>query len=85
MKINTLFQSLRSGDLTPNEFAVAVAVQALANGQRTVSTSTPQISSLLNGLSRHAVARALRNLEKKSIINWQTTRVDGGCSTIMVR
>ena len=70
----SLFQSIRTGALTPQEFAVMVTVQALANGGRSITTTTTSISAALNGsLSRHAVARALRNLETDNWLTWDTT------------
>jgi hypothetical protein len=71
---NALNQFL-NGDLTVNEFTVYVAVSALADqySTRTLSTTTPQLVSRLgNSLSRHAVARSLRNLQNKEMINWNT-------------
>ena len=76
-----LIQSLNNGDLTPNEFAVLVAGQALANGSKTLTASTTALSKVLNGLSRHAVARALRNLENEGWLTWDT---NGGSSSKIV-
>jgi hypothetical protein len=71
---SSVFQSFRNGALTPQEFAVMVTVQALANGSRSLSASTTKISAALNGnLSRHAVARALRNLQRDNWLTWNTS------------
>lgn len=80
----TLFQSFREGNVTPQEFAVMVAVQALANGSSRITASATEISEALNGnLSRHAVARALRNLQDDGWISWRTSGVNR-TSTIVV-
>ena len=80
---STPFQAFINGKLTPNEFAVLVTVQANANGKNLTASAT-EISNQLNGnLSRHAVARALRNLQDEGWISWQTRGVNR-TSTITV-
>ena len=80
---STPFQAFINGKLTPNEFAVLVTVQANANGKN-LTVSATEISNQLNGnLSRHAVARALRNLQDEGWISWQTRGVNR-TSTITV-
>lgn len=84
MKSQSAFQSFRNGGLTAQEFAVIVAVQALANGTSRLTASATAISEALNGnLSRHAVARALRNLEDDGWISWKTSGINR-TSTIVV-
>lgn len=79
-----LFQSFRNGNLTPQEFAVMVAVQGIANGQPSITASATEISDAIYGnLSRHAVARALRNLQNDGWLSWQTSGVNR-TSTIVV-
>ena len=80
---STPFQAFINGKLTPNEFAVLVTVQANANGKNLTASAT-EISGRLNGnLSRHAVARALRNLQDEGWISWQTRGINR-TSTITV-
>jgi hypothetical protein len=80
---STPFQAFINGKLTPNEFAVLVTVQANANGKNLTASAT-EISNQLNGnLSRHAVARALRNLQDEGWISWQTRGINR-TSTITV-
>ena len=80
---STPFQAFVNGQLTPNEFAVLVTVQANANGNSLTASAT-EISNRLNGnLSRHAVARALRNLQDEGWLSWQTRGVNR-TSTITV-
>ena len=83
---NNLISQFTNGNLTINEFAVMVAVATKANGGNTVSdvTTTEIAEDLQGGLRRNAVARALRNLQKKNFINWQTANGRTG-STIVVR
>ena len=69
----TPFQAFINGSLTPNEFAVLVTIQANAKGN-TLTASSTDISNRLNGgLSRHAVARALRNLQRDNWLTWDTS------------
>jgi len=80
----SLFQSFRNGNLTPQEFAVMVAILGLANGQRNVTASATEISEALYGnLSRHAVARAIRNLQSDGWLSWKTSGINR-TSTIVV-
>jgi hypothetical protein len=75
-KSTTPFKALVNGQLTPNEFAVLIAVQTNAYGN-TLTASATEISSRLNGnLSRHAVARALRNLQDGGWLSWQTRGIN---------
>ena len=81
---STPFQAFVNGQLTPNEFAVLVTIQASANGKKSITASATEISNRLNGdLSRHAVARALRNLQDEGWLSWQTRGVNR-TSTITV-
>ena len=80
----TPFQAFINGKLTPNEFAVLVIVQADAKGNSLTASST-DISNRLNGtLSRHAVARALRNLQEAGWLSWQTRSASNRASLITV-
>ncbi len=83
---STLFSQFSNGKITVNEFAVMVAVATKANGGNIVSdvTTTEIAEDLQNNLSRHAVARALRNLQKKNFLDWRTANGRIG-STIVVR
>lgn len=82
MDNRNIISKLTSGELSVNEFAVYVAVRAKSN-KGTVNTTTTQISQdLNNSLSRHAVARSLRKLQKKNLVTWSTTR--GGVSTVVI-
>jgi MarR-like DNA-binding transcriptional regulator SgrR of sgrS sRNA len=84
MPQSTPFTAFINGQLTPNEFAVLITVQANANGNR-LNTSSTEISNRLNGtLSRHAVARALRNLQDNGWLSWQTRTGSNRTSTITV-
>lgn len=82
-----IFKQFLNGSLTVNEFAVFTVVNTKAGKQSVLAgTTTTQIAEALNnGLSRHAVARALRNLQRKQFIDWQTQGIGGGLSTITVR
>lgn len=82
---SNIFTQFNSGKVTVNEFAVYVAVNTKAfNGVVNDVTTTEIASDLRNGLSRHAVARALRSLQRKNMLNWQTALGRTG-STITVR
>jgi DNA-binding MarR family transcriptional regulator len=60
-----------NGNLNVNEFAVLVAVSTKAGTSNVVNTTSTEIASgLRGGLSRHAVARALRSLHKKQFLYW---------------
>jgi MarR-like DNA-binding transcriptional regulator SgrR of sgrS sRNA len=84
--VNNIFTQFLKGDVTVNEFAVVVAVAAKAGTGNSVTTTTIDIADgLRNGLSRHAVARALRSLQKKQLLNWNTRSGNGHLSTIVVR
>lgn len=66
-----------NGDLSVNELVVFTAVQAKTDFTGSVTASATEISNSLDGdLSRHAVARALRNLQSDGWLSWQT----GGAS-----
>lgn len=79
----TPFKAFINGKLTPNEFAVLVIVQANAKGS-TLTASTTEISNQLNGnLSRHAVARALRNLRDNGWLSWQTRAANSSRTSII--
>lgn len=72
------------GKLSVNEFTVLVAVQAKTGVNSTITTSATSISDSLRGdLSRHAVARALRNLQRDNWIVWNT-KGNNRTSTIFV-
>ncbi len=77
------FRSFLDGDLSVNEFAVLTALLSRTNGNAgAIKTTAPEISTTFRGeLSRHAVARALRNLQKD---NWLTWSISGRNSTITV-
>lgn len=80
---STPFQALVNGELTPNEFAVLVAVQANAD-KNVLTASAAKISNQLNGnLSRHAVRRALRNLQNNGWILWQTSGTNQPSTIVM--
>jgi DNA-binding MarR family transcriptional regulator len=84
---NNIFTQFLNGDLTVNEFAVLVAVSTKAGSGRVVNdvTTIDIAQGLRNNLSRHAVARALRSLQKKQFLNWNTRALNGRASTIVVR
>lgn len=80
---STPFKAFINGELTPNEFAVLITTQANASGNNLTASAT-EISSYLHGnLSRHAVARALRNLQDKGWLSWRTRGINR-TSAIMV-
>jgi MarR-like DNA-binding transcriptional regulator SgrR of sgrS sRNA len=71
MDSNNIIEKFKQGIINPNEFAVYVALCTQADKGK-VQTSAPEIAERLGGtLSRHAVARSLRSLQKKKFINWQ--------------
>ncbi len=72
---SNLFAQFSNGKLTTNEFAVMVAVSTMANDNNVVDqvTSTEIAENLHGNISRHAVLRALRNLQKKDFIHWHTS------------
>lgn len=61
-----------NGKMSVNEFTVYVAVTAKANGSSVTASATEISDSLRGDLSRHAVARALRNLQSDGWLSWQT-------------
>jgi hypothetical protein len=70
--MKSAIESLNNGQITTNEFAVLTVVRAGASSGR-LNASTTQIADSLNGeLSRHAVARALRSLQKRNWLSWNT-------------
>jgi hypothetical protein len=71
------------GQLSVNEYTVLVAVLAKAEGRSTTVSATEISNSLRGDLSRHAVARALRNLQRDNWLTWKTAGVNR-TSTIQV-
>ena len=71
------------GKLTVNEYTVLVAVQAKADGYSVTASATDISNSLRGDLSRHAVARALRNLQRDNWLTWRTAGINR-TSTIQV-
>lgn len=71
--MKSAIETFIDGNMTVNEYTVLVAVQAKSNDNGEVTTSASEISNSLRGeLSRHAVARALRNLQKDNWLKWNT-------------
>lgn len=83
--MKNLVKQFLNGELSVNEFTVLVAVNSKADKTGAVKATTTEIADgLNNSLSRHAVARALRNLQDKNLLTWQTNTFDSR-STIYVR
>jgi hypothetical protein len=75
--MKSAISAFMNGNLTVNEFTVYVAVQAKSDFTGTVIASATEISDSLRGaLSRHAVARAIRNLQRDKWLTWETRGVN---------
>jgi len=64
------------GKLSVNEYTVLVAVSAKAAGHSATVSATEISNSLRGDLSRHAVARALRNLQRDNWLTWNTSGIN---------